>query len=243
MNRRDTLKTLSLAPCIVAAHAVEKRVVQCAAEGQQACNLLVLNLCRAAIWVDRETYWVHCPDDVAERMRSRAEKCFYDNYHMLYVRKYSPPFIPMVDESMVEMQIDPSIRNILLVVSDPWNGQPLIGDMDFPHREVDCNWARKFSASVSATGIQVHLAILRDRARRAPAAVDRVLSIIERQVGFSSPVRRHEFSTDSEQDIWDVLHSCGAFVPEGHQFRLAALTLIEFIESTMCHISNSSDHS
>jgi len=240
MNRRDTLKTLLVAPYAVVADAAGLRTSRHTEACLEESSLLVLCIGRVAEWVFRESSWLLQSGDFGDEMRQREWSCRFDSYASethdnLYLRKYTCPFVPIVSERMVEMQIEPSIRNILLLASDPWGGQPLIGDTNFPQREIDCNWAHKFAASASAMGIRIHPAILRDKARHAPAEIDRVLSIIERQVGFSSPLLRHEFSTANEQDIWHVPAHCGVLTEESHQFKLAALTLIEFIESTMRH--------
>jgi len=131
------------------------------------------------------------------------------------------------------MQIDQSVRAILLLASDPWSRFPENEDTDFPQREADCNWALKFSASVNQAGIKVHLAILRDKARCAPAEIDHVLSAIEQQVGFSSSALRHEFSTEYEQAMWQIPIYCGVSTSKSNEFRLASLRLIEFIDSAL----------
>lgn len=235
MNRRDTLKTLLVAPYAVVADAARSHTAEHTAACQEASGLLVLCIGRAAEWMLRETIGLLYWESSCVEIRPTAWNWYFQNHDSLYRRKRTGRPPRFEDERTNEMQIDPSVRNIALFVSDPWNGQPQIEDTDFPQREVDCNWARQFAASVSATGIRIHPVILRDKARHVPAEIDRVLSIIERQVGFSSPVLRHGFSTANEQSIWHVPAHCAVLTEESHQFKLAALTLSEFIESTPRH--------
>jgi len=231
MNRRDTLKTLLVAPYAVVADAARSHTAEHTAACQEASGLLVLCIGRAAVWMLRETIWVSSCVEI----RPTAWNWCFQSHDSLYRRKRTGRPPRFEDERTNEMQIDPSVRNIALFVSDPWNGQPQIEDTDFPQREVDCNWAHQFAASVSATGIRIHPVILRDKARHVPAEIDRVLSIIERQVGFSSPVLRHEFSTVNEQEIGDKPSNSTIPISASHQFKLAALTLSEFIEATPRH--------